>query len=210
MLTLSALSTHSELDKITGGLSNPSKMPGYAYGLPAKECKVGSKLVDIAGSVCSKCYALKGRYGFANVQTAQYRRFEAIRHPKWVDAMVASITKRGDEYFRWHDSGDLQDMEHLTKIVEIARRCHKVKFWMPTREKALIRDFEAAGGVMPINLVVRVSATMIDGPAPLNFKNTSTVTTGEPTCPAYTQGGVCGTCRACWNPKVKNVSYPKH
>jgi hypothetical protein len=34
----------TEALQITGSLSNPSKMPGKAYGLPAKECKTGSKL----------------------------------------------------------------------------------------------------------------------------------------------------------------------
>ena len=31
----------SEALKIVGGLSKPSKMPGWSYGLPAKECKTG-------------------------------------------------------------------------------------------------------------------------------------------------------------------------
>ena len=33
--------------KITGSLGKPSKMPGFAYGLPAWECKTGSKLAKI-------------------------------------------------------------------------------------------------------------------------------------------------------------------
>ena len=37
----------TELDNITGSLSKPSKMPGYAYGLPAKECKTGKKLPTV-------------------------------------------------------------------------------------------------------------------------------------------------------------------
>jgi hypothetical protein len=37
----------SEALKLVGGLSKPSKMPGWAYGLPAKECKTGSKLVKV-------------------------------------------------------------------------------------------------------------------------------------------------------------------
>ena len=41
-----------ELDQLTGTLSKPSKMPGWAYGIPAKECKVGSKLAKIPGTVC--------------------------------------------------------------------------------------------------------------------------------------------------------------
>ena len=46
--------------KLVGGLSKPSKMPGWAYGIPAKECKTGSKLRQVKGSTCEKCYALKG------------------------------------------------------------------------------------------------------------------------------------------------------
>jgi hypothetical protein len=54
--------------KITGSLSKPSKMPGWAYGLPAKECKTGGKLAKVPGSVCYDCYALKGCYVFKVVQ----------------------------------------------------------------------------------------------------------------------------------------------
>ena len=53
---------------IVGGLSTPSKMPGYAYGLPAKDCIVGSTLAKIPGSVCHGCYALMGNYRFPNVK----------------------------------------------------------------------------------------------------------------------------------------------
>ena len=30
--------------KLVGGLSKPGKMPGWSIGIPAKECKTGSKL----------------------------------------------------------------------------------------------------------------------------------------------------------------------
>jgi hypothetical protein len=36
--------------KLVGGLSKPSKMPGWAYGIPAKECKTGKKLQNVEGS----------------------------------------------------------------------------------------------------------------------------------------------------------------
>jgi hypothetical protein len=37
-----------EAFKIIGGsLSKPSKMPGWSIGLPAKECKTGSKLRQV-------------------------------------------------------------------------------------------------------------------------------------------------------------------
>jgi hypothetical protein len=50
--------------KIVGGLSKPSKMPGWAYGIPAAECKTGKKLQDVVGSTCEGCYATKGCYVF--------------------------------------------------------------------------------------------------------------------------------------------------
>ena len=34
---------------LVGGLSKPSKMPGWSIGIPAKECKTGSKLRLIKG-----------------------------------------------------------------------------------------------------------------------------------------------------------------
>ena len=52
----------TEAKKITGSLTRTSKMPGLSYSLPAWECKTGSKLRKIKGSVCASCYALKGNY----------------------------------------------------------------------------------------------------------------------------------------------------
>ena len=49
---------------LVGGLSKPGKMPGWSIGIPAKECKTGSKLRAVKGSVCEDCYALKGCYVF--------------------------------------------------------------------------------------------------------------------------------------------------
>ena len=54
--------------EITGSLTRTSKMPGLSYSLPAWECKTGSKLRKIKGSVCASCYALKG-HGCANYKT---------------------------------------------------------------------------------------------------------------------------------------------
>ena len=94
-----------EAKKITGGLSKPSKMPGPAYNLPAWACKTGAKLRKVPGSPCYGCYAFKGRYNFSNVQLALKRRLEALESPLWVEAMVTLI--KGQEFFRWHDSGDI-------------------------------------------------------------------------------------------------------
>lgn len=206
------VTTHKEADAIHGGLGKPSKMPGYAYGIPAKHCKVGAKLHKVPGSVCADCYALKGRYVFPNVAEAQERRYQALQHPQWVEAISWSIKKRKCDYFRWHDSGDLQGMWHLMSIVEVANLCPDTKFWLPTRENALVSQYLSTVGPFPKNLVVRMSGAMVDGYAPIKFLNTSTVVSksADATCPAYKQGGVCGSCRHCWDPTIRNVAYPLH
>ena len=143
---------------LVGGLSKPSKMPGWSIGIPAKECKTGAKLRLIPNSVCEGCYALKGCYVFKVVQEAQYKRLEAINHPDWVLAMATLINSKKPDVFRWHDSGDVQDEAHLNKIFEVCRLTPGKRHWMPTREAWIKDHMEAA----PANLVVRFSSPMID------------------------------------------------
>ena len=197
-----------ERKKITGGLSKPSKMPGHAYGLPAKECKTGGKLQKVKGSTCYGCYALKGCYVFKVVQDAQYKRLKAIRHPLWTAAMAKIINSKKSKFFRWHDSGDVQDEDHQIKIFAVCRLTPSVKHWMPTREAWVKKYLDLA----PANLVIRFSATMVDQDAPASWPNTSTVVTksAAATCPAPSQGNACKDCRACWDKSVKNVAYAAH
>ena len=196
----------SEAWKLVGGLSKPSKMPGWSIGIPAKECKTGGKLVNVKGSVCEGCYALKGCYVFKVVQAAQYKRLEAISHPDWVQAMAALINSKKPDVFRWHDSGDVQDEQHLEKIFEVCRLTPGKRHWMPTRE-AWVKDHMHKA---PANLVVRCSSPMVEQGPVKSWANTSTVSTKSRTCPAPEQGNECKDCRACWDPLVKNIEYGKH
>ena len=196
----------SEAWKLVGGLSKPSKMPGWSIGIPAKECNTGSKLVNVKGSVCEGCYALKGCYVFKVVQEAQYKRLEAIKHPSWVQAMATLINSKKPDVFRWHDSGDVQDVDHLEKIFEVCRATPSKRHWMPTRE-AWIKDHMHKA---PANLVVRFSSPMVDQGPVKSWPNTSTVSTKSRTCPAPDNNNECGSCRACWDPNVKNIEYGKH
>jgi len=197
-----------QLKSITGGLSKPSKMPGFSYNLPATRCITGAKLVKIPGSVCSGCYALKGRYRFSNVKNAMQRRLDSINHPLWPQAMAAQILSHKPKFFRWHDSGDLQSLEHLKKIFEVCNLTPGIKHWLPTREATIIGCITP--DQVPKNLIIRLSAHKVDGKAATFWPWTSTVVTSEKTCPAAEQGNKCLDCRACWNRDVKNVAYGKH
>lgn len=211
----------SELAKLVGGLSEPSKMPGFAYGIPAFNCKLGAILAKKAGSVCSDCYALKGCYVFTIVKKAQAKRLQILLADMhaWMRAMVSLLEKKyarkvGDErVFRWHDSGDLQSVEHLSAIVQIAKALPSIRFWLPTREQKMVRDYLASGKTFPENLTVRISATMIgqeNGSLPKGTVG-STVASGKGfQCPARTQGNSCLDCRACWSKEVPSVDYSHH
>ena len=191
---------------LVGGLSKPSKMPGWSIGLPAKECKTGGKLQKVEGSVCYNCYALKGCYVFKVVQEAQYKRLKAIDHPDWVLAMSTLINSKKPDVFRWHDSGDVQDFTHLMKIFQVCKATPAKRHWMPTRE-AWIKDHMH---LAPANLVVRFSSPMVDQGPVKSWANTSTVSTKSRSCPAPDNNNECGSCRACWDPLVKNIEYGKH
>ena len=207
-----------DIEKKIGTLSNPSKMPSYAWGISAKDCKTGSKLAKVKGTICNKCYANKGCYVFKVVQDAHKFRLEAILEPQWVDYMAELITQKYKNldksrlYHRWFDSGDIQSFAHLMKIFEVCELTPHINHWLATREYQLINQLDEKD--VPKNLCLRVSAIKVDSPPPKFWKWTSGVHKDKPAigreCPAYKQDGECGSCRACWSRKVKQVSYKEH
>jgi hypothetical protein len=207
--------TVKEAIAICGPLSNPGKMPCHGYALPAQRCRLGSFLQQLPKAVCHYCYALRGRYLFRQVKAAMEKRFASLSDPRWVEAVSTLIHRSGDRYFRWHDSGDLQSVEHLEKIIQVCKFLPRVKFWLPTREYQTVEAYRRIGGTIPPNLCIRYSAHLVDGPPPLEYgMPVSTVAsgkTGTPAgshiCPAPKQNNTCGSCRACWDPSIRIVSY---
>ena len=164
-----------EAVKITGGLTNTSKMPCYSYGIPAYTCGVGSPLRrESKESVCSKCYAHKSRYSMIRVKDAYHRRYDSVLEAlankedkeKWIEAMAYLINAYGTEYFRWHDSGDLLSLEHLEMIVEVVKATPDIMHWLPTLEFGICNDYVNKHGKFSeiSNLVVRLSTPIIDAP----------------------------------------------
>jgi len=203
---------------LTGGLTQTSKMPCKSYSLPTEACITGFKMAKIEDSICASCYADRNFYlMYQNtIKPAQFARLDSINDPAWVDAMVTLIGQ--DPYFRWHDSGDLQGLEHFEKIVQVATFTPNTRHWLPTREYSIIKNFIAKGGKIPQNLIVRLSAMYPDKPVqvPASLQGvkgitTSNVHTTKPlglACKAPSQAGECRECRACWTDKP--VSYLMH
>lgn len=143
-------------------LSNPGKMPGLAFGIPAMRTCPGNQVGE--NTICGSCYAnpnaLKewangtkqsrraGTYGNRSVQMAQAERYEwtqrclmtADGRDYWVAYMTAAIafyqTKRSKydyRYFRIHDSGDMFSREYVEMWARVATNLPGVRFWAPTR-----------------------------------------------------------------------------
>jgi len=205
--------------QITGTLTQTSKMPCKSYSLPTLACHTGFKMAQIEGSICASCYADKGFYKmYANIiLPAQMARLDSINDPLWIDAMVSQIGT--DHYFRWHDSGDLQSVDHLIKIAKIAEQTPNCQHWLPTREYKMVSDFLALGHKLPQNLHVKLSAMYPDKPVtvPKSLQNivnisTANVHKAKPAngfeCQAPKNNGACLNCRACWQDIT--VSYAMH
>lgn len=150
-------------------LSDPEKMPGYAWGIPALKTCPGA--VTGEHSICgghdpdaamSKtnggCYAQKGRYASATVQNAQNVRLEWVREcmkskegeAAFLAAMVPALTwaTRKERYFRIHDSGDFFSPVYVRMWAAVVRALPAVRFWAPTR------TWHTMGGTRPLNLII--------------------------------------------------------
>jgi hypothetical protein len=221
-MTIATLKAAKEYVNISLG---NSKMPGTTFAQDSFACKVGDKLAKIEGSVCSSCYARKIQKLRPSVNQGWKSNLEKARQwleknpTQWIAASVFQINraalKTGENFHRWFDSGDLDSVEQLSAIVQVATATPQISHWLPTREAGIVKKYKAQGGVIPSNLVIRVSATMIGDKPISGHENTSTVhRKGKAfwghACPAPKQNNNCGDCRACWNPKVANVSYTKH
>ena len=201
-----------ELGNISTG---NSKMPGTTFAIDAFACKTGSKLAKIDGTPCRSCYARKLQKLRPSVDAgwkANLDKFNRADPDRWAHAMAFQILRYNrDGFHRWFDSGDLQSIEMLDAIVQVCRMTPKIKQWLPTQERAIV----AAYGELPDNLVIRVSASKLDGAMPKGAEHGSQVFTkgNAPKgyeCKARTRGNACGPCRACWDKSVAFISYPKH
>ena len=223
-INVNGIDSVREANAITGGgLSTATKMPCPTYSLPAMECKTGSKLAKIEGTTCSKCYALRtygGWYTKSRVLEPMYRRLYSLNNPQWTNAMIFLMKHFRLAFFRWHDSGDIQNLKHLDNICKIATAVPDCKFWLPTTEHEMIKKYWNLQGRIPLkelypNLCIRLSAIDIDQPPPIELARELGVTVSNtsinnPTCPAHEQYNYCRSCRHCWDNNEEQVTYLLH
>ena len=194
-------------------LSETSKLGVKSISLDAKKCKTGSKLAKKPGTVCNGCYALKGCYVFPVVKDAMQRRLDFFNSPNFIPIMVWLLQSQRKKFFRWFDSGDIQNVFMGLNILEVCKLTPDIKHWIPTKEYKFWRQVLKIEK-LPKNVCLRISSPNIDQEPLKEFNNTSTVHENKKAfgleCIAYKQDGKCLDCKACYDPKIKNISYPKH
>ena len=191
-----------------------TKMGSTTFAIDAFACKVGSKLAKIEGTPCFSCYARKLQKLRPSVDTgwkANLAKWNASDPILWIKAMAFQIERYNvDGFHRWFDSGDLQSLEMLDAIVEVAKATPQIKHWLPTQERGIVKQYSKP---IPDNLIIRVSASMVNGDKP-SFDHASQVFYKvDPKgfeCGASKRGNACGPCKACWDKSIDFISYPKH
>lgn len=196
-------------------LSKASKMPCRSWSLQALDTCPASR--DASGDLvdaCKGCYATSGNYRFPNVKAPRVHNREDWKRDTWVSDMIQELDN--DRYFRWFDSGDIYDVRLARKILEVCEATPWVKHWIPTRMHKFSKFTLVLQRLQSLhNVVLRLSSDSIIGET-IEGPTTSTIATledapkGSYVCEAYTRGGKCDTCRACWDKSVSVVTYIGH
>jgi hypothetical protein len=153
-----------------------------------------------------------------NALEKRYWRWSSNRE-KWTNAMIYIMHNKkhiiNTGFFRWFDSGDIQGEAMLSDMNTIAWSSPHIRFWLPTKEYKLVKDFSHENDIAP-NLIIRVSNPLINSSAVNMYKHISTVYSKDMLensegyiCPSSKQGNKCGECRMCWSDKHE-VSYIAH
>ena len=205
--------------KLLGNISTGnSKMPGTTFAIDAFSCITGSKLAKQENTPCYACYARKLQKLRPSVDQgwkANLRKWQEAEPAHWERAMVYQIKRYNKgNYHRWFDSGDLQSVQMLKSIVRVCEQTPNIKHWLPTQERAIVSQFKTKHTV-PENLIIRVSASLLNGPKPSKTRHASQVFTKQCKpkgyeCKARSRSNSCGPCRACWDKSIPLISYPKH
>ena len=183
-----------------------------------------------------------------NVQSTQDARFQWTRESVktadgqalWVETMVAAIkhaTRKGEKYFRIHDSGDFFSPAYVRMWAEVCKALPEVKFWAPTRVWQMPASNASVNGLKPFRVMTAIDLMFAEllklaalpnvtiRPSALNFGDAAPVVPGLHAgsaasdvcnvhdgllCPAPTQGNNCGDCRVCWDLNAVPVTYHKH
>jgi hypothetical protein len=191
-------------------------MPGKSWSLQAGDTCPGSinPVSKEVIEVCADCYAKTGFYRMENVKAPRLSNRKDWKRIDWADDMVAALDN--ERWFRWFDSGDIYTAALAQKIYEVARRTPWCNHWIPSKSYNIpkIRYWLDRLKELP-NVSVRFSSPSTNGVytsehGSVVVQSVIDTISGAKMCDAYTRGGKCGPCRACWDSSINLIVYPLH
>jgi len=204
-------------------LSSTSKMPCKSLSLPIEETCSGRYELNskILKEICDKCYAANGAYNWPpSVNLKKHNLLETHKHD-FVNDMIKLLSKM--DYFRWFDSGDVENETMLEKIYQICLDTPNTKHWIPTKSRGLFDQYLWEMLESLPNVKVRYSSPSKHGLHDDNHGSVAISDRKELTpdmflCKAKSIGfkkngkpqpKKCHNCRACWHNK-KVIAYDFH
>ena len=104
-----------------------------------------------------------------------------------------------------------------SKMYQIMVNTPNTKHWLPTRMYKFSKFWSVLTRMEALpNVMVRYSSDAVDGTYEQGVHGSTivpdatSVPSGVTLCPAYSQGGKCLDCRACYDKSVAVIGYPAH
>ena len=204
-------------------LSKTSKMPCKSISLPIEEtCKGRYELNSkILKEICEKCYAGKGAYNWPNSINLKNHNLSETRKHNFVPDMIKLLSKM--DYFRWFDSGDIENEIMLEKLYQICLDTPNTKHWIPTKSRDLFDQYLWEMLESLPNVKVRFSSPSKNGKYD-NIHGSTAISDKSQLdgnlflCKAKSIGfkkngkpnpKKCHNCRACWH-NSRPIAYEVH
>lgn len=99
-----------------------------------------------------KCYAKRMENRWKNVKESYQNNLETLQNDpeKYWKTVENAILK--SDYFRFHVSGDIPDMDYFERMVDVAKRNKHCEILCFTKKYELVNEYVMNGGCVPNNL----------------------------------------------------------
>lgn len=204
--------------------SNKNNKTGVACNniqMPNNTCRE-----DAPCKLSGKCYCMKGRQQYDNVQGAYWRNWRLYNEDSndFFEQVIYKLKHNPLPIMRWFDSGDIPDEQFFEGMINVAKKLPHIRFMSFTKKYYIINNYLENGQEIPDNLNIIFSAWdknwKVENPfklpiAYVDFKD-SNMNPDIPkyayTCPCADKisNVTCSMCQACWNKKLKAVKFLEH
>lgn len=131
--------------KISNGNTKTGKIKSVSLP-PVVTCRQDAPCIK-------KCYARR-LLRYPNVRNAYESNLQLYKENPalYFDGITACAIN--EEFFRWHVSGDIPDIDYFRYMCGVARTCENTLFLCFTKKYEIVNNFIFEGGIVPPNLII--------------------------------------------------------